>query len=560
MSGPSLAVNEPSDAFEREADRVADQVMRMPDPGTQAADDPPAGPSRGVPSLQRKCACGGGASGCASCKAEDDAKLQRKAATPGGITTAPPVVHDVLRSPGKPIDAATRSFMEPRFGRDFGDVRIHNNAIASESARAVGARAYTVGSNIAFRDGEYRPGAESGRRLLAHELAHVVQQSQRQESARGHMVMRDVHETPPAQSPAAAARSKEGIEKVYATLIGMWERLSQSRITEADGDKIKAECAVFVMLIGERPYLYSSEVKRIVAEKLGVYPKKHESQFAQFMVDYGPGLKKFADDVGAEMAAKIASAPDPTATWLWVQEHVSEFLSDGGRGSSFNDLVEDKILGDYERKLAKELKKKPSELQEMADIQVSTIIDRFATNMHVGVTQAGAEFHLPMPLPGVHYNVAKAGSATTLLASELGEMFLKHSGKLVELGLHILPFATFAGEIFSIWREAQEERERVEKENKRGELEERAKHALFVAYDKTATSIQRRSDTLSVLVVGEALKRKIDPKAAGKHRLEDLVIEQLGFDEDVRDPAKVLEKASWKLRDASRELQKALSE
>src|SRR6266478_869409 len=96
MSGPSLAVNEPSDAFEREADRVADQVMRMPDPGTQAADDPPAGPSRGVPSLQRKCACGGGASGCASGKAEDDAKLQRKAATPGGITTAPPVVHDVL--------------------------------------------------------------------------------------------------------------------------------------------------------------------------------------------------------------------------------------------------------------------------------------------------------------------------------------------------------------------------------------------------------------------------------------------------------------------------------
>lgn len=175
-------MNEPGDAFEQEADRVAEQVMRMPDPDAQAIAGPPArhaaGPSRGLPMLRRKCACGGGASGCASCKAEDDMKLQRKAVAPGGATTAPPVVHDVLRSPGRPLDAATRSYMEPRFGRDFGDVRVHSDSMAAESARAVGAHAYTVGSTIAFDDGEYRPGAESGRRLLAHELAHVVQQSQ----------------------------------------------------------------------------------------------------------------------------------------------------------------------------------------------------------------------------------------------------------------------------------------------------------------------------------------------------------------------------------------------
>ena len=377
------------------------------------------------------------------------------------------------------------------------------------------------------------------------------------------IVMRDVpttHSATSTQSPAPAAPSKDGVEKVYATLTGMWEKNSQNRTGEADGDKVKAECYVFVELVGEKPALYSGAVKRTVAEKLGVDPSKDRSQMTQFLVDYEPGLKKFADEVGAKVAARVAAAPDPTATWQWVQEHLAEFLSDGGRGSAFNDQVEDKILGDYENKLAKELKKKPSELQEMADTEVSKIIDRFATNMYVGVTQAGAEFHLPMPLPGVHYDVAKAGSATTLLASELGEMFLKHSGTLVELGLHILPFATFAGEIFSIWKEAEEERERIEKENKRGELEERAKHELFIAYDKTMTSIQNRSDTLSVLVVGQALKRKINPKAAGKHRLEDLVIEQLGFDEDVRDPAKVLEKASWKLHVASRELQKVLSE
>ncbi|WP_284269092.1 eCIS core domain-containing protein [Bradyrhizobium iriomotense] len=90
---------------------------------------------------------------------------------------APPIVHDVLRSPGQPLDAATRSFMEPRFGHDFGDVRIHSDHAAAESARAVGACAYTVGQAIAFADGEYRPGADSGRRLLAHELAHTLQQA-----------------------------------------------------------------------------------------------------------------------------------------------------------------------------------------------------------------------------------------------------------------------------------------------------------------------------------------------------------------------------------------------
>ena len=112
-------------------------------------------------------------------------KLQRKSAASGGATTAPPVVHAVLRSPGQPLDAATRIFMEPRFGRDFGDVRVRSDSVAAASARAVGARAYTVGSSIAFSDGEYRPGAELGRRLLAHELAHVVQQGDQQRTPGG---------------------------------------------------------------------------------------------------------------------------------------------------------------------------------------------------------------------------------------------------------------------------------------------------------------------------------------------------------------------------------------
>jgi len=87
------------------------------------------------------------------------------------------MVHDVLRSPGQPLDTGTRAFMEPRFGHSFADVRVHTDARAAESARAVSAVAYTVGRNIVFGAGRYAPDTGAGRRLLAHELTHVVQQA-----------------------------------------------------------------------------------------------------------------------------------------------------------------------------------------------------------------------------------------------------------------------------------------------------------------------------------------------------------------------------------------------
>lgn len=89
---------------------------------------------------------------------------------------APPIVHETLRSPGQPLDTATRAFMESRLGHDFGPVRIHQDGAAAESARAVSARAYTVGRDVVFGAGEYRPQTTAGKRLLAHELTHVVQQ------------------------------------------------------------------------------------------------------------------------------------------------------------------------------------------------------------------------------------------------------------------------------------------------------------------------------------------------------------------------------------------------
>ncbi|MEA1865830.1 MAG: DUF4157 domain-containing protein, partial [Euryarchaeota archaeon] len=104
--------------------------------------------------------------------------LQRYTTNQAEPSTVPPVVHEVLRSSGQPLDPNTRTFMEPRFGHDFSRVRVHTDTKAAESAQAVNALVYTVGQNIVFGAGRYTPQSSLGRQCLAHELTHVVQQSQ----------------------------------------------------------------------------------------------------------------------------------------------------------------------------------------------------------------------------------------------------------------------------------------------------------------------------------------------------------------------------------------------
>ena len=129
--------------------------------------------------LQRKCACGGsgGESGeCTECKRKE-MTLQRNAASHREPAAVPPIVSDVVNSPGQPLDAATRAFFEPRFGHDFSRVRVHTDPKAMQSARAVNALAYTIGRDIVLAKSE-SAASEHVRTLLAHELTHVLQQGQ----------------------------------------------------------------------------------------------------------------------------------------------------------------------------------------------------------------------------------------------------------------------------------------------------------------------------------------------------------------------------------------------
>lgn len=155
-----LTISSPGDLYEQEADRIADRVMRTP-----------------ASQLQRACACG---ATCSKCRTE---RFQTKRVNPSDAAqiAAPPIVYDALRSSGQPLDPAARAFMEPRFGRDFSQVRVHTDGKAATSSRSIEALAYTAGRDIVFAPDQYSPQTESGKRLLAHELAHVVQQGEGQE-------------------------------------------------------------------------------------------------------------------------------------------------------------------------------------------------------------------------------------------------------------------------------------------------------------------------------------------------------------------------------------------
>jgi hypothetical protein len=154
-----LAVGEVNGPFEHEADRVAQRVMQMPVPDVGQTSAPPR--------ISRRYA------GC-----EVGEQQKRSPSGPqAAVAAVPASVHEALRSPGRPLDAATLTYFEPRFGHDFSQVRVHDDASAAASARDVNAIAYTVGHDIVFAAGHFAPATPVGRRLLAHELTHTVQQS-----------------------------------------------------------------------------------------------------------------------------------------------------------------------------------------------------------------------------------------------------------------------------------------------------------------------------------------------------------------------------------------------
>jgi Domain of unknown function (DUF4157) len=197
-----LRIGEPNTAFEQEADRVADEIMASSAPRLHWS---LAKMSIGIPPSQRKRDCVG-SSKCD--EREEDGTVQRKAAGYVQSNEAPAIVHEVLRSPGRQLDRVARDFFEPRFGHDLGKIRIHTGSAASISARSVNAVAYTVGNHLVFDEGRYAPHEGAGRELLAHELAHSIQQGEGSSFA-GRLEIGEPRDSYESQADAAA----EGVNR-----------------------------------------------------------------------------------------------------------------------------------------------------------------------------------------------------------------------------------------------------------------------------------------------------------------------------------------------------------
>jgi hypothetical protein len=165
-----LAIYKPDDEYEKEADRVAEKIMLMQVPA--AGFDRTTGPQ-----IQRL---------CPECENElkhqplvEEEEQRFQARSDSHVTSVDPNVENsihTLSSRGQPLSESVRSYMGPRFNTDFGDVRIHTDGCAHDLARSLNAQALTIGRDIIFGAENYDHGSEEGRRLLAHELTHVIQQ------------------------------------------------------------------------------------------------------------------------------------------------------------------------------------------------------------------------------------------------------------------------------------------------------------------------------------------------------------------------------------------------
>jgi len=167
----NLSISHPHDAHEREAEMMADNVMRMPAPASTQPIRQDLTRISAASAIQRR---------CSRCEEESKEPNVQRTESAGEAPHVTPVVAQsigALRGGGSPLTASMRAFFEPRFGADFSQVRLHTDSRAADTAKSINAKAFTVGQHIAFGANQYAPGSAEGQHLLAHELTHTIQQS-----------------------------------------------------------------------------------------------------------------------------------------------------------------------------------------------------------------------------------------------------------------------------------------------------------------------------------------------------------------------------------------------
>jgi lysozyme family protein len=307
----TLAVNSPGDVFEQEADRVAEQVMRLT--------SEPAG--------------------------RDQVQTTR-ARQSNADQALPPVVSETLSSAGQPLDPAARRFMESRFGRDFSQVRIHTGPRADDAARAVQAAAFTVNREIVFGAGQYDPHGTEGRRLLAHELTHVIQQ---QPSA-GWEAPHDSAAPPVYQRAAASSiqRQKGKTADTTAEDAAFWEWWKLVAGFEGSLEAWKSQPANKSDRGGETNWGVTKKFYMERASGLGL-PATEEG-FAAMTPDQAMRFGRMLWKASGASKIKNTGVAIVLADWYWGGIDLTRFsnlLKDFGRAATFNEGKPDDATIDF---------------------------------------------------------------------------------------------------------------------------------------------------------------------------------------------------------------------
>ncbi len=309
---PKLYVNEPDDQYEQEADQIAEAVMRMPALATPPPDDEE--PADLTPRSSLQPAIQMQSEGVPEVSPETEANIE---ALSGGGETLPP---------------EEQAFFEARIGADFSNVRIHTDNTAVQTAQDLNARAYTVGSDIAFNSGEYQPGTDSGRQLLAHELTHVIQQGEAQPAVQRQEAAESAGDDLPTEeekaealAKAEAAKGEAGAAKDKAK--AQKEQASgeaEGKKAEGEGPKVEAEASKAAGPVNKTP---NADRQAAVAEQATAQVASGEAQQAA-AADATQAAISEAVDGGA------ASNAESRAEVMTEPTEIAVGAGSGGSGAS----------------------------------------------------------------------------------------------------------------------------------------------------------------------------------------------------------------------------------
>jgi len=309
-----LTVGKPNDHFEREADQMADQVM-------ESSETAFIQPKITSISIQRK---------CAECEKDEEEKLQGKKSNDKEADSLDSlIVDEALSAPGQTLDHHTRSFMESRMGYDFSKVRIHNNNIAAKSAKSINALAYTTGNDIVFNKGQYAPGTDDGKRLLAHELTHVIQQSR-------NINRKVIQRCPDAASTSQfdARASQVRAHPQYAALSSSDQTITEEIISLS---RNRDDCIHFIdrlLILFNTPVDQSPAVGSAAT---AIIANAADEERARLATPEGSRLRNIEEDTVSDPSRNFETISPPARTW----GHMATFRID--RSDPNNLVVQAKI-------------------------------------------------------------------------------------------------------------------------------------------------------------------------------------------------------------------------